>query len=279
MPYWCCEIKFKTLNAKDYIESGILELYAAGGLSEQERKEVESMVEQYPEVRAELMEIEKAFEDYARAHAKEAPAHLLDSILQSVDAAPEVQREAKTIKMNTGPAARQNWLRYLAYAASILLFLSIGLNIYYFNSYHNASRQLSELENQNSYFANQYDVIRADYNKMESQMSVFRNPAYVAITMKGQAISPAATSMVYWDKSAGSVYVLATNLPAPAAGKQYQLWALKDGKPIDAGVFDMKGDLQQMKAITDADAFAVTLEPAGGSVSPTLDQLYMVGGV
>ena len=28
-------------------------------------------------------------------------------------------------------------------------------------------------------------------------------------------------------------------LPAPPSGKQYQLWALKDGNPIDMGVFDV----------------------------------------
>jgi anti-sigma-K factor RskA len=85
--------------------------------------------------------------------------------------------------------------------------------------------------------------------------------------------------MVYWDKSTGQVYVYASKLPTPEAGKQYQLWALKDGKPVDAGVFDINGELQQMKRITEADAFAVTLEPVGGSETPTLELLYVVGGV
>ena len=55
--------------------------------------------------------------------------------------------------------------------------------------------------------------------------------------------------------------------------------AFKDGKPIDAGVFDINGKLQRMNNIEGADAFAVTLEPKGGSVGPTMDQLYLVGGV
>lgn len=74
------------------------------------------------------------------------------------------------------------------------------------------------------------------------------------------------------------------NLPMPPSGKQYQLWALKDGKPIDAGVFDMipgtEGDMHMMPVtIADADAFAVTLEKKGGSPSPTLTQLYAMGKI
>ena len=74
------------------------------------------------------------------------------------------------------------------------------------------------------------------------------------------------------------------NLPMPPSDKQYQLWALKDGKPIDAGVFDMKpgtdGDMHMMPVtIAEADAFAVTLEKKGGSPTPTLTQLYVMGKI
>ena len=48
------------MNVKDYIESGSLELYASGALNEEERKEAEAMIAQYPEVKAELEAIEKA---------------------------------------------------------------------------------------------------------------------------------------------------------------------------------------------------------------------------
>jgi anti-sigma-K factor RskA len=69
-------------------------------------------------------------------------------------------------------------------------------------------------------------------------------------------------------------------LPMPPSDKQYQLWALKDGKPYDAGVFDMTGDMHMMPVkIGEADAFAVTLEKKGGSPTPTLTQLYMMGKI
>ena len=64
------------------------------------------------------------------------------------------------------------------------------------------------------------------------------------------------------------------------ADKQYQLWALKDGQPIDMGVFDPvtpEDGLLEMGRVPGADAFAVTLEPRGGSANPTLEEMYVYG--
>lgn len=267
------------MNVKEYIESGSLELYVAGALNEKERKEAEAMIEQYPEVRAELEAIERAMEDYAFTHAKDAPMSVLTNVLSQINAETTSADQGKIIPMKPAQGGQNNWVRYLAYAASILLFISIATNVYYYNSFKHAEDKLAELQDANTFLTDKIDVVRADYKALETNLNIIKNPDVIAITMKGQAISPASTSVVYWDKNTGEVYVSANNLPKPEAGKQYQLWALKGGKPIDAGVFDLNGDLQHMKNIPGADAFAVTLEPAGGSVGPTMDQLYLVGGV
>jgi len=267
------------LNVKEYIESGSLELYASGALNEEERKEAEAMIAQYPEVKAELEAIEKALEDYAFADAVDAPLGVLTNIMTKINAENPVVNPGKVISVKPAQSSQNNWVRYLAYAASILLFISIATNVYYYNSFKQASYRLAELEDANTFLTDKMDVVRAEYQAMETELNVVKNPAAIAITMKGQVISPGSTSVVFWDKSSGNVYLSAINLPAPEAGKQYQLWALKGGKPIDAGVFDINGKLQKMNNIAGADAFAVTLEPNGGSIGPTMEQLYLVGGV
>jgi anti-sigma-K factor RskA len=66
-------------------------------------------------------------------------------------------------------------------------------------------------------------------------------------------------------------------LPALPAGKVYQLWHIGPiQKPVDQGTFvcDGAGNYQgwdKMKYTIDPkDAFAITMEPAGGSKSPTM---------
>ena len=65
-------------------------------------------------------------------------------------------------------------------------------------------------------------------------------------------------------------------------GKQYQLWALVDGKPVDAGLLDMEvasTTFQKVKNVMQAQTFAITIENVGGSESPTLSTLHVLGNV
>jgi anti-sigma-K factor RskA len=64
---------------------------------------------------------------------------------------------------------------------------------------------------------------------------------------------------------------MVNNLPQPASDKQYQLWALLNGQPIDLGMIEVKQErlLYRMKNVQNAQAFAITLEPKGGSPAPT----------
>jgi hypothetical protein len=39
------------------------------------------------------------------------------------------------------------------------------------------------------------------------------------------------------------------------------------------------GDFSAMKQVQNATAFAITLEPRGGSPSPTMDQMYVMGSI
>jgi len=83
---------------------------------------------------------------------------------------------------------------------------------------------------------------------------------------------------VFWNHQTHDAFIDVMSLPVPPAGKQDQLGALVGGKPVDAGVFNMNTNagMQPMKNILSADAWAVTLEPQGGSVAPTLSQMYLL---
>jgi anti-sigma-K factor RskA len=76
---------------------------------------------------------------------------------------------------------------------------------------------------------------------------------------------------------------MVNNLPQPASGKQYQLWALMDGQPIDLGMFDV--DVQQkrllvkMKNVQNAQAFAITLEDRGANLPAPKGSIYVVGNL
>jgi len=101
------------------------------------------------------------------------------------------------------------------------------------------------------------------------------------IELKGTDVSPKSLATVYWNNQSNDVYLMVKDLPPPPSDMQYQLWAMVDGKPVDAGVFDTgKGNvLQNMKTAISPQAFAVTLEKKGGSPTPTMEAMYLIGQV
>ena len=54
------------------------------------------------------------------------------------------------------------------------------------------------------------------------------------VVLNGTPKSPEALAKIFWMKNTGQVYIDPSNLPAVPEGKQYQLWAIVDGKPVDA---------------------------------------------
>ena len=82
------------------------------------------------------------------------------------------------------------------------------------------------------------------------------------------------SASIYWDTLSKDVYLMINNMPQPAADKQYQLWALlpeEGAAPVDLGMIVLKQErtLYRMKNVQNAKAFAITVEPKGGSKTPT----------
>lgn len=267
---------------RSYIESGILELYAAGDLTAAERLEVESMLGQYPELRAELSEIENSLEHYARTYAIEPSAGLRSKILDSLhDDGMEPEAAADPI-VRSIPAKQSSFFKY-AFAASVaLLLISVVALLNLYNKLQQSNQQLAVLQNSNQQFSNRVNYMEGQLSDREIALNVLRSKEYRMIKLAGTKQAPKASMMVAFNPAKKEVMIdmAAMEMPANDAEHQYQLWAMVDGKPVDLGVFDMVADddgMKRMKAIQDAQAFAVTLEPRGGSKSPTMEQMMVIG--
>lgn len=72
-------------TVSDFIESGILEVYAMGAATAEESAEVERMVAEHKEVREELNQVSLALEKYAQASGKGPSPRVKPTILATVD--------------------------------------------------------------------------------------------------------------------------------------------------------------------------------------------------
>jgi anti-sigma-K factor RskA len=100
--------------------------------------------------------------------------------------------------------------------------------------------------------------------------------------LKGTPTNPNAMATVYWDKATNDVYLLVNHMSPTPSDKQYQLWAIVNGKPVDAGVFSVSADtsgIHKMGRFENAQAFAVTVERLGGSPTPSLETMVVIGNI
>jgi anti-sigma-K factor RskA len=262
------------VNVQDYISSGIVESYVLGLASAEEQVEFETMCRQYPEVLQARISFEETMEKQALQNAVAPPPALKQQVM---DAA--LRSEARIIPINTGTKeTKTNWLKYAAAACAVLLAGSLFWNI----SQYNRNKKLQASYNE---VVKDYDSAAIRLGEIEDEIAMLRsNPNLKMAAMKGMPISPASFATVYMDSTTKDVYLVVNNLPKPASNKQYQLWALLDGRPIDLGMIDNNYFIDQkklvlrMKNVSAAQAFAITLEKEGGNPTPQ-GEMYVLGNL
>lgn len=269
-------------DIKAYIESGILELYILGDVTPQEKLQVEDMALRHPAIKAELEEIERAMEKYATDNAVEPPGYLRDRVLNSLvtNLADDSTFDERKIKQqdNVAPLAVHkpvDFYKYALAACLALLLASIIAIISLYNRLQHSNTLLAALQVNNQQFANRV-------NLMDKQLHVFRDASFKFMTLKGTSRAPKAELTVAWSPVKHKVMIDMGTMKMPANDKahQYQLWAIVGKTPVDLGVFDMTADsvaMKEMKSVASANAFAVTLEPRGGSPTPTMNEMMVIG--
>lgn len=271
-------------DIKAYIESGILELYVLGDITPEEKRQVEEMAAAHPAIKAEMDEIERSMEAYAEHNAVEPPGELRSRIMNSMltnlgDDNTFNRPTSARDNVITMPAPKaSNFYKY-AFAACLALLIASGIalmNLY--NQLQQSNTQLVALQADKQHFANRVNLV-------EGQLNILRDTSYKFLKLNATAHAPAGSAItIAWNKKQHKVWVDMASMKMPENDKehQYQLWAIVAGKPVDLGVFDASKDSTDMKemktiAAIKTDAFAVTLEPRGGSVNPTMDQMMVLG--
>lgn len=262
------------MNVQEYISSGIVESYVLGLASAEEQAEFESMCRQYQEVLQARISFEEAMQKQAMQNAVAPPPALKQQIMEAT-----LRSEAKVIPIDTSKALKKtNWLKYAVAACAILLAGSLFWNISQYNRNQKLQRTYDDL-------VKDYDSNAVRLNEIQEEIAMIRpNRNLKMAAMKGLPISPASFATVYMDTTTKDVYLVVNNLPKPASDKQYQLWALLNGQPIDLGMIDndyfvdQKKLVLKMKNVSNAQAFAITLEKEGGNPTPQGD-MYVLGNL
>ncbi|MGE5942837.1 MAG: anti-sigma factor domain-containing protein [Flavobacteriales bacterium] len=265
------------MDIKAYIESGILELYVAGALSEKENKEVYDLMQQHPEILQEVLEIESAIVKLTGSVPQNNTNKSLEIIKKALGFnGPD---EAKIISL---VKPKYNWITYTGWAASLIL--AIGL-LWTVTQNNQLKSDIQTVETQKSQLEIEIEYAKTSLNKAKTLISVLRDENITQVALTGQGPFAATYAKVYWDIDARRIFLDVDGLPDPPQGMVYQVWSLTLNPltPVSLGTLDQfttdENKIFEIDNPNQSEAFGITLEPAGGSASPTMEQLYTLGVV
>ena len=289
------------MDAQQFIASGLIELYALGIASPAEAAEVERMAAEYPAVRRELEKLQTALERYGTLHTVRPADSLRDKILQIPSGVPNVpdpeperpavpRREPDVRSPRHTPSAPAgtglpNW----AIAALGALLLSLAMVFWYFLS--KSSERTSELDTVRTELAEaqaRYSTLETDCAETQEELDGLRaelqflqdpNTNPVELTPLRRRRNP-AQAIVYWNAENNQARINPINLPAIDGNQTYQLWAETPRGLLSIGTFqNQPATFQNVDFEDGAVNLYVSLEPLGGSETPTSGQVKLIGGI
>jgi anti-sigma-K factor RskA len=269
------------VNIKEYIESGILEAYVLDALPPEERLEIEANLARYPELAAEMKAIEEGMLAFAKAGAQEPPAHLKeqvwDAIVNDKSAldSKDIRSGGHTTNVRPFPVAEpQRSATWLRAAVWIALAGSLVGNYYLWTQNKRQEEQQVALRSDMEQMQRHTEALTLAVESYSTEKDMMADTTMQPVIMKTMQPGHPMAATVYWGKTDGSIYLSIQKLPPPPPGKQYQMWMIQDGKPVSMGVIDNNiiaaGTITKMPmTVKNSQAFAISLEKAGGNETPT----------
>lgn len=265
------------MNRAEHIRLEDLELLALGALPEEEEATLQQHLSECDECPERLAEARGHVSLLAFTAKQERPAgtvkaELMARVRVSWEAeqhyAWPMPREAQqdpSSAIRRQPEVRRRWWTWaLVSAAVVLALISYGLS-------RENRRIAAELKQQR----NAADRLIRDQKQIEGLVRVLAAPDTQTVRLVATQKGLNASGVVKFNSKAGVVLYTADLAPL-AAGQSYQIWLVPvSGAPISAGVLGPGGHawgnlwIGEVPANTQAEAFAVTIEPVGGASQPT----------
>lgn len=256
-----------------YIQSGIIESYLLGIAGDEDKQELDRMRRIYPEVENAIHHAEEWLHGVSTPAATPVPARVKEQIFATIHE--ELGKSNGTTEIKT--AGRL--YKYMAAASLILLTSSVILNMVLYKKYRTEKNNVLALQEEQQSLLVQNNQIQAKLIGFGDDLNNATNSGSSRIVLDAVGGKGNFQSTLLMDNAGKQLLLVSNSLPVAPAGKQYQLWAIVNGKPVNAGLLNDCMPYCKFPSIAHAQAYAVTLEPSGGSIDPTLDQMFVFGKV
>jgi anti-sigma-K factor RskA len=250
------------MTKEEIIERGLLEQYVLGLTEEEENKIVLDALEKHPELKEYLDRIERTMESIAQQNAIVPPKDLRDKTFKRIAGSEKL------------PISSGNSRIVRDILGGILGLVLLGSLYYFYQAFEKSNNELNAK-------IVALDKLIQDCNQKDENLtfstrllSLYESENYQTYTLKPTSQPDNGGITVFWDDNQNNAYLYNQSLPKAPKGKTYQIWADVDQVMIPLGIF---GDnpISEIKCLKRATSLNVTIEPAGGSEHPTVENLIM----
>ena len=246
--------------------------YALGALSPDEVSRFEAFLATSPATQQEVAELREVAALLALGQSDTAPsADLRDRVMARVGGkAVPISRPAVT-PTATAPSVSRRRVQPLywgALAASILAAVALGWS----------SAQLKqEVASLRQTLASTEASLAERQQRLEEREATLNSIFEPSVKLYQLTASgdPEPSIQLFWDQQRNTAIIHGFRLKPVPGGREYQLWFIKDGKPVPSVTFkpESTGHARVEKIPVPAggalSAAAITVEPEGGSQQPT----------
>jgi anti-sigma-K factor RskA len=262
------------MNIVEYVESGIIELYAMNALSPNEKKEFERLMVLYPEIGRELNKTKAVLEQYAAGHSMNPRPQLRQEIIANIQG--DQKDDKQKGKSRTGDYSLT--YKYMIAASLAALVVSTFASWFFYSRWDEAEERYTKLLNEKNDLSQNYNLLKSTFDESVSNLVIMRDESSDVYVLHSKDTMQRFQARVYWSKYSRRSFLDIISVSPPGDGKQFQLWAISGRDTFDAGVFSPGEPLQRMKDIPRVDSWFITIEPKGGSLSPNKLQVFMLSG-
>jgi len=240
--------------------------YALGALGPEETRDFEAFLADSPETQREIAE----FRDVAALLALGEPAGGAGSDLRNrVLARVSEEKSGRIPRSPSGSSGfRTPTAVWGALAATMIAVVGLGAALLSLRG--NLARLNQDLAER-----------QLQLEAREATLNAILEPG-VELYQLTSSGDPNPGIQLFWDRKRNSAIINGFRLKPVPEGKAYQLWFIKDGKPVPSVTFKPEptghARVEQVPVPTDGkvSAAAITVEPAGGSPQPT-SPILLVG--
>lgn len=294
------------------IEQELFPFYALDALTPAERAEVEAYTAADPEAKARLDALMNTtdklpYDIEPIAPSPEVKANLMARIQADKQAQTAVtpgpaRATAKSVSGGERLRARlRGWygrlrthpaLPALAGVCLLLAVFALGWGVRQSRQQAALQTQITDLSTEVTALRGEKDALqiqnaalRQQIENQEQRLAAYQQPGTITLAIGDATGShPEATGTLTIDTATETAVFVAENLAQLDETQVYQLWLIRGETPVSAGLFNVdetgRGVLVDVTAVPGSfEAIGLTIEPAGGSPSPTLDQLILLGAM